>query len=89
MSGIVTQDSDCFLYGARIVYRNFNASENGSVDVYCMESIEKNLKIGRNKMIALSLLCGCDYDEKGVTGIGKDTAIKFLQLINDDVVLDR
>lgn len=89
MNGIVTQDSDCFLYGARIVYRNFSASRNGSVDVYRMESIEKSLNIGRNKMIALSLLCGCDYDEKGVNGIGKETAIKFLQLLDDDVVLDR
>ncbi|XP_060835112.1 flap endonuclease GEN [Rhopalosiphum padi] len=89
VSGIVTQDSDCFLYGARVVYRNFNASGNGSVDVYRMESIENNLKIGRHKMIALSLLCGCDYDEKGVTGIGKDTAIKFLQSLDDDSVLDR
>lgn len=89
VNGIVTQDSDCFLYGARVVYRNFNASGNGSVDVYSMESIEKKLKIGRNKMIALSLLCGCDYDEKGVKGIGKDTAIKFLQALDDDVVLDR
>jgi len=89
VDGIITQDSDCFLYGARIVYRNFNASGNGSVDVYCMDSIEKNLKIGRNKMIALSLLCGCDYDEKGVIGVGKDTAIKFLQSLDDDDVLDR
>ncbi|XP_025200193.1 flap endonuclease GEN isoform X2 [Melanaphis sacchari] len=89
VSGIVTQDSDCFLYGARVVYRNFNTSGNGSVDVYCMESIEKKLNIGRNKMIALSLLCGCDYDEKGVKGIGKEIAIKFLQSLDDDVVLDR
>lgn len=85
----MTQDSDCFLYGACVVYKNFNASGNGSVDVYRMESIEKNLKIGRNKMIALSLLCGCDYNEKGVLGIGKETAIKFLQLFGDEEVLDR
>lgn len=85
----MTQDSDCFLYGARVVYRNFNASGIGSVDVYSMELIEKHLKIGRNKMIALSLLCGCDYDEKGIVGIGKETAIKFLQSLDDDIVLDR
>jgi len=54
-----------------------------------MESIEKNLNIGRNKMIALSLLCGCDYDEKGVSGIGKETAMKFLQSLNDDIVINR
>lgn len=57
--------------------------------MYRFESIEKNLKIGRNKMIALSLLCGCDYDEKGVIGIGKETAINFLRTLDDNVVLDR
>lgn len=40
-------------------------------------------------MIALSLLCGCDYDEKGVIGIGKEMAINFLQTLDDNVVLDR
>lgn len=85
----MTQDGDCFLYGARVVYRNFNASGNGSVDVYNMETIEKKLQLGRNKMIALSLLCGCDYDEKGVVGIGKETAMKFLQILDDNIVLNR
>lgn len=71
------------------MYRNFNASGNGSIEVYRFETIEKKLKIGRNKMIALSLLCGCDYDEIGVIGIGKETAIHFLQTLDDSVVLDQ
>lgn len=40
-------------------------------------------------MIALSLLCGCDYDDKGVSGIGKEIAMKFLQSLDDDMVIDR
>lgn len=78
-----------------MVYRNFCTSNQGnsgatggSVDVYNMEKIEKMLNIGRNKMIALALLCGCDYDE-GVNGIGKEAALKFFQTVNDEDVLQR
>ncbi|XP_025161516.1 flap endonuclease GEN isoform X2 [Harpegnathos saltator] len=95
VDGCISQDSDCFLYGARIVYRNFCTSiqgncgaRGGSVDIYCMDKIEKILNIGRNKMIALALLCGCDYDE-GVTGVGKEAALKFFKIVEDNNVLQR
>jgi len=80
------------LYGAKIVYRNFSTSTQGnyggSVDVYSIEKIEKVLNIGRNKMIALALLCGCDYDE-GVNGIGKEASLKFFKIVEDRDVLQR
>jgi len=53
-----------------------------------MEKIEKVLNIGRNKMIALALLCGCDYDE-GVNGIGKEASLKFFKIVEDRDVLQR
>jgi len=80
------------LYGAKIVYRNFSTSTQGnyggSVDVYSIEKIEKALNIGRNKMIALALLCGCDYNE-GVNGIGKEASLKFFKIVEDRDVLQR
>lgn len=95
VDGCISQDSDCFLYGAKVVYRNFctNSQGNrgataGSVDVYNMEKIEKTLNIGRNKMIALALLCGCDYNE-GVNGAGKEAALKFFKTVDDENVLQR
>lgn len=95
VDGCITQDSDCFLYGAKVVYRNFCTSTqgnrgatNGSVDIYNMEKIEKVLNIGRNKMIALALLCGCDYDD-GVSGVGKEAALKFFKTVDDENVLQR
>lgn len=39
-------------------------------------------------MIALALLCGCDYDE-GVIGVGKEAALKFFKTVEDDNVLQR
>lgn len=56
--------------------------------MYCLDKIEKILNIGRNKMIALALLCGCDYDA-GVTGVGRESALKFFKTVEDDDVLQR
>lgn len=74
------------------MYRNFctstNGNRGGSVDVYTLDRIEESLNIGRNKMIALALLCGCDYDE-GVSGVGKEAALKFFKTVEDDNVLQR
>lgn len=48
VDGVISQDSDCFAYGARRVYRNFSvasqgktAAQGGSVDVYDMDKIEQ------------------------------------------------
>lgn len=90
VDGVITQDSDCFLYGARTVYRNFNISSNsGYVEMYTIGSLEEKLSLGRNKLIALSLLCGCDYNDKGIVGIGKESALKFLASLSDSEVLER
>ncbi len=54
-----------------------------------MPSIEKKLSLGRNKLIAMSLLCGCDYNEKGIEGIGKETALKYLSTVSESEVLNK
>ncbi|KAL1456335.1 hypothetical protein WDU94_001074 [Cyamophila willieti] len=90
VDGVVTQDSDVFLYGGVKVYRHFNTSSagGGSVDTYEMSQIHTKLGLGRNKLIALSLLCGCDYN-KGVNGVGKESALKFFQSVRDEEILER
>ncbi|KAL0129467.1 hypothetical protein PUN28_001626 [Cardiocondyla obscurior] len=95
VDGCISQDSDCFLYGAKTVYKNFSISAQGnsgatggSVEIYSIEKIEKILNIGRNKMIALALLCGCDYNE-GVNGVGKEAALKFFKTVEEKDVLQR
>ena len=83
------------MYGAKIVYRNFCTStqgnrggSGGAVDEYKLEKIEKLLELGRNKMIALALLCGCDYND-GLNGVGKEAALKLFKIVNDEDVLER
>jgi len=93
VDGCITQDGDCFLYGARTVYRNFSISHQGSfsysVEEYKTADIEEKLALSRVKLIALSLLCGCDYNDGGVLGVGKESALKFLEGLEDDEVLPR
>lgn len=95
VDGCISQDSDCFLYGAKIVYRNFctstqgnRGSSGGAVDEYKLEKIERLLELGRNKMIALALLCGCDYND-GLNGVGKEAAMKLFKIVNDEDILER
>ena len=45
--------------------------------------IEDLLKLDRDSMICLSILLGCDYLPCGVSGVGKEKALKLLELWRD------
>lgn len=81
MDGLISQDSDAFAYGARRVYRNFSVAQasGGMVDVYDVERINSqgSLDLGQDKVIAMGLLCGCDYCPDGVEGVGRDSVLKL------------
>ncbi|KAF5280105.1 hypothetical protein FQA39_LY18139 [Lamprigera yunnana] len=94
VDGCISQDSDCFAYGAKVVYRNFSISQQGAhasgagaVDVYNIETIVKEIGFGRNKMIAMALFCGSDYNN-GVFGVGKEAVLKLFEKIPDDQILN-
>lgn len=46
-------------------------------------------EIGRNHMICMALLCGCDYCPEGVEGVGRDAATKLIELYDDTKILQR
>lgn len=39
-------------------------------------------------MVALALLCGCDYDD-GVNGVGKEAALKLFKVVDEDSIIER
>ncbi|KAK4328548.1 hypothetical protein Pmani_001025 [Petrolisthes manimaculis] len=83
VDGVISQDSDVFLYGGKTVFRNFTASHSkATLEKYSVDLIEAHLDLTRGDMIMLALLLGCDYRPQGVPGIGKDTALKFIQLVH-------
>uniref|UniRef100_A0A1B0CN71 Putative flap endonuclease gen n=1 Tax=Lutzomyia longipalpis TaxID=7200 RepID=A0A1B0CN71_LUTLO len=93
VDGVVSQDSDCFAYGARKVYRNFSvakqgavAASGGAVDIYDMDKISQILDLGQNKIVLLALLAGCDYCP-GVAGVGKDSVMKLYSVYTEAEIL--
>ncbi|KAL1193371.1 DNA repair protein UVH3 [Cardamine amara subsp. amara] len=76
VDGIVTDDSDVFLFGARSVYKNI-FDDRKYVETYFMKDIEKELGLSRDKIIRMAMLLGSDYTE-GISGIGIVNAIEVV-----------
>lgn len=96
VDGVISQDSDCFAYGARRVFRNFTLSMQGSagsiggsVDIYDLSVVQKTVDFGRNKIVVMALLCGCDYCPDGVGGVGRDAVLKLFAIYSEAEILDK
>ncbi|XP_077366747.1 flap endonuclease GEN homolog 1 [Festucalex cinctus] len=90
VDGCITNDGDVFLYGARTVYRNFNMnSKDPQVDCYKTSRVQTELCLSRENLVGLAILLGCDYIPKGVPGVGKEQALKLIQTIKGQTLLQR
>jgi DNA excision repair protein ERCC-5 len=75
VDGIVTDDSDCFLFGGTRVYKNmFNQAK--LVECYLSSDLEK-VGWSREKLVQAAHLLGSDYTE-GLPGIGPVSAAEIL-----------
>ncbi|KAG6168312.1 hypothetical protein E4U11_005807 [Claviceps purpurea] len=87
VDGIVTDDSDTFLFGGTRVYKNmFNS--NKFVECYLGGDLENELSLSREQLIALAQLLGSDYTD-GLPGIGPVTALEILSEFPGHDGLDR
>lgn len=76
VDGIVTDDSDIFLFGGTRIYKNmFNAAK--FVECYLASDLEKEYALDRRKLIRFAHLLGSDYTE-GIPGIGPVTALEII-----------
>ncbi|GAM84313.1 hypothetical protein ANO11243_023070 [Dothideomycetidae sp. 11243] len=81
VDGIVTDDSDCFLFGGTRIYKNmFNQAK--FVECYLLPDLEKEFDLTRAKLIGIAQLLGSDYTE-GLTGIGPVSALEILSEFAD------
>jgi DNA excision repair protein ERCC-5 len=76
VDGIVTEDSDVFAFGGKVVYKNI-FDEQKYAEAYLSADAEKEMKLGRNQMVALAMLLGGDYTE-GIKGVGIVNAMEIL-----------
>ncbi|CAE6427572.1 unnamed protein product [Rhizoctonia solani] len=77
VEGVITDDSDVFLFGAGRVYRNmFNQSK--TVECFLAADLERELGLDRETLIALAYLLGSDYTE-GLPGVGPVVAMEIMK----------
>ena len=76
VDGIVTDDSDIFLFGGTRIYKNmFNQAK--FVECYLSSDLVKEYSLDRRKLIRISQLLGSDYTE-GLPNVGPVTALEIL-----------
>ena len=86
VDGIVTDDSDCFLFGGTRIYKNtFNQAK--FVECYLANDLEREFDLDRNKLVRFAHLLGSDYAE-GIPGVGPVTALEILSEFNSDTGLE-
>ena len=77
VDGIVTEDSDVFVFGGKNIYKNI-FDDKKYVEIYLATDAERELALAKNDMIALAMLLGGDYTE-GVKGVGIVNGMEILQ----------
>ncbi|KAK7099265.1 uncharacterized protein [Littorina saxatilis] len=86
----VSDDGDCFLYDARVVYKNLTLdTKDPHVESYSISDITSELGLTRERLVALALLLGCDYYPAGVPGVGEAWAVKLMASLATVDVLKR
>ncbi|ORY87818.1 hypothetical protein BCR37DRAFT_353645 [Protomyces lactucae-debilis] len=76
VDGIVTDDSDVFLFGGTRVYKNmFNDAK--TVECFILQDLEREFRLDRQQLINLAYLLGSDYTE-GIKKVGPVTAVELL-----------
>ena len=66
VDGVITEDSDTFLFGGKNVFRGVF---QGNIRHYSFKHMQEKLKLTREKLIIFALLLGSDYTG-GVKGVG-------------------
>ena len=76
VDGIITDDSDVFLFGGHRVFKNmFNQSK--TVECFLLSDLDRELGLDRDKLVRLAYLLGSDYVE-GLPGVGPVVAMELL-----------
>lgn len=87
VEGIITDDSDVFLFGGNRVFRNmFNQSK--TVECFLSSDLVRELGLDRGTLIRLACLLGSDYTE-GLAGVGPVVAMELVKEFPGENGLER
>ena len=77
VDGIVTEDSDAFVFGGQAIFKNI-FDDQKYVEVYSAKDAENEMNLTHDGFVALAMLLGGDYTE-GVKGVGIVNGMEVLQ----------
>ncbi|KAF9647971.1 PIN domain-like protein [Thelephora ganbajun] len=87
VEGIITDDSDVFLFGGNRVFRNmFNQSK--TVECFLSSDLTRELGLDRGTLVRLAYLLGSDYTE-GLAGVGPVVAMELVKEFPGEDGLER
>jgi flap endonuclease-1 len=85
---VSSQDYDCLMFQAPLLIQNLSLARKrktitGYIEVYPqvieLEKVLEELEINQEQLICLGILCGTDYNPKGIKGFGPKKSLKFVK----------
>ena len=85
---VASQDYDCLMFKAPLLIQNLSLSRtrrtiSGVKEVFPqvieLNQVFKELEISQEQLICLGILCGTDYNPKGVKGLGPKKGLKVVK----------
>lgn len=85
---VASQDYDCLMFKAPLLIQNLSLARkrktvSGFKEVFPqiieLKNVLKELEINQEQLICLGILCGTDYNPKGVRGLGPKKSLKIVK----------
>ena len=85
---VSSQDYDCLMFKAPLLVQNLSMARkrktiSGYREVFPqiieLKEVLKELEINQEQLICLGMLCGTDYNPKGIKGLGPKKSLKFIK----------
>ena len=85
---VASQDYDCLMFKAPKLIQNLSLSRKrktprGYVDIQPqlieLQAVLKELEINQEQLICIGIICGTDYNPKGIKGLGPKKSLKIVK----------
>ncbi len=94
--GVVSQDYDSLLFGAKRLVRNLGLAKKRKTvsgwqevrpELIELDKVLNSLEINLDQLICLGILVGTDYNPKGVLGVGQKKALEIVKKYKQPILI--